>query len=107
MDDSAAKANLHTYLRHERAAVLAKLDGLSEYDARRPLTATGTNLLGLVKHVARSSTALPRNRCPGGRTPTAAISGRPRTRPAIRSSGSTGARGNTRTRRSTSFPSTP
>ena len=35
-----------------RAAVLAKLDGLSEYDVRRPLTATGTNLLGLVKHLA-------------------------------------------------------
>ncbi len=29
-----------------------KLEGLSEYDARRPLTPTGTNLLGLVKHVA-------------------------------------------------------
>ena len=29
-----------------------KLDGLSEYDIRRPLTATGTNLLGLVKHNA-------------------------------------------------------
>jgi hypothetical protein len=29
-----------------------KLDGLSEYDARRPLTPTGTNLLGLVKHLA-------------------------------------------------------
>jgi hypothetical protein len=28
-----------------------KLDGLSEYDARRPMTPTGTNLLGLVKHV--------------------------------------------------------
>ncbi|MFF1422881.1 DUF664 domain-containing protein, partial [Streptomyces sp. NPDC058280] len=33
-------------------ALLWKLGGLSEYDARRPLTATGTNLLGLVKHVA-------------------------------------------------------
>lgn len=52
MDDSAAKANLHNYLKHEREAVLAKLDGLSEYDVRRPLTATGTNLLGLVKHLA-------------------------------------------------------
>lgn len=51
MDDSAAKANLHTYLKHERAAVLAKLDGLPEHDVRRPLTATGTNLLGLVKHL--------------------------------------------------------
>jgi hypothetical protein len=28
-----------------------KLDGLSEYDARRPMTPTGTNLLDLVKHV--------------------------------------------------------
>lgn len=26
--------------------------GLAEYDARRPLTPTGTNLLGLVKHLA-------------------------------------------------------
>jgi uncharacterized damage-inducible protein DinB len=29
-----------------------KLEGLSEYDARRPMVPTGTNLLGLVKHVA-------------------------------------------------------
>jgi hypothetical protein len=27
-------------------------NGLSEYDIRRPLTVTGTNLLGLVKHMA-------------------------------------------------------
>ncbi|MDQ3306763.1 MAG: DinB family protein [Actinomycetota bacterium] len=32
--------------------MLWKLDGLSEYDVRRPLTATGTNLLGLVKHLS-------------------------------------------------------
>ncbi len=31
---------------------IAKIGGLSEYDVRRPLTVTGTNLLGLVKHVA-------------------------------------------------------
>ena len=43
---------LHSYLRTRRADLLGKLDGLSEYDARRPMTATGTNLLGLVKHVA-------------------------------------------------------
>ncbi len=49
MDD---KAMLHSYLRTRRADLLAKLDGLDEYDARRPLTPTGTNLLGLVKHVA-------------------------------------------------------
>lgn len=52
MDADAAKVNLHTYLKHERQAVLAKLDGLSEYDVRRPMTVTGTNLLGLVKHHA-------------------------------------------------------
>jgi uncharacterized damage-inducible protein DinB len=52
MDDSDPKATLHRYLRAAREAVLWKLDGLSEYDARRPLTPTGTNLLGLVKHLA-------------------------------------------------------
>src|SRR5690242_11717606 len=30
--------------------LLWKLDGLAEYDVRRPLTPSGTNLLGLVKH---------------------------------------------------------
>jgi len=29
-----------------------KLDGLPEYDIRRPMVPTGTNLLGLVKHLA-------------------------------------------------------
>lgn len=52
MIDEFAKQNLHERLRRDRKALLWKLDGLSEYDARRPLTATGTNLLGLVKHVA-------------------------------------------------------
>lgn len=46
------KATLHRYLRTRRDDLLAKLDGLGEYDVRRPLTPTGTNLLGLVKHVA-------------------------------------------------------
>jgi uncharacterized damage-inducible protein DinB len=46
------KAVLHRYLQRAREALLWKLDGLSEYDVRRPLTPTGTNLLGLVKHVA-------------------------------------------------------
>jgi len=49
MDD---KEILHRYLRLRRAELLAKLDGLDDYDVRRPLTPTGTNLLGLVKHVA-------------------------------------------------------
>ncbi|MEW2529314.1 DinB family protein [Streptomyces sp. NPDC047071] len=52
MIDEFAKDNLHRRLRRDRTALLWKLDGLSEYDVRRPLTATGTNLLGLVKHVA-------------------------------------------------------
>ncbi|MET9352905.1 DinB family protein [Streptomyces sp. NPDC006617] len=52
MIDEFAKSNLHGRLRRDREALLWKLDGLSEYDVRRPLTATGTNLLGLVKHVA-------------------------------------------------------
>lgn len=47
-----AKADLHRYLQIARDVLLWKLDGVSEYDARRPLTPTGTNLLGLVKHVA-------------------------------------------------------
>ena len=46
------KAVLHRYLRMRRDDLLGKLDGLSEYDVRRPLTPTGTSLLGLVKHVA-------------------------------------------------------
>jgi hypothetical protein len=51
MTGSDAKAGLHSYLRSAREAVLWKIDGLSEYDIRRPLTPTGTNLLGLVKHL--------------------------------------------------------
>lgn len=46
------KATLQGYLALRRADLLGKLDGLGEYDIRRPLTPTGTNLLGLVKHVA-------------------------------------------------------
>jgi len=50
--DTDAKDVLHRYLRRQREGLVDKLDGLDEYDARRPLTGTGTNLLGLVKHVA-------------------------------------------------------
>ena len=46
------KAHLKRYLQTGRDALLWKLDGLDEYAIRRPLTPTGTNLLGLVKHVA-------------------------------------------------------
>jgi uncharacterized damage-inducible protein DinB len=46
------KAVLQRYLQTAREALLWKLDGLPEYAVRRPMTPTGTNLLGLVKHVA-------------------------------------------------------
>jgi hypothetical protein len=52
MIDEFAKEYLHDDLRWIREAIVWKLDGLSEYDIRRPLTPTGTNLLGLIKHMA-------------------------------------------------------
>jgi uncharacterized damage-inducible protein DinB len=52
MTDAAQKEHLLRYLRSAGDALLWKLDGCSEYDVRRPLLPTGTNLLGLVKHVA-------------------------------------------------------
>lgn len=52
MTEPDPKADLRRYLQDGRDALLWKLDGLSEYDIRRPLVPTGTNLLGLVKHVA-------------------------------------------------------
>ncbi|ROP56620.1 MULTISPECIES: DinB family protein [unclassified Rathayibacter] len=54
IDPSSAhqKQTLLRYLQEGRNALLQKLDGLGEYDLRRPLVPTGTNLLGLVKHVS-------------------------------------------------------
>ena len=52
MTGSDPKADLHRYLQDAREALLWKLDGLSEYNIRRPMVPTGTNLLGLIKHVA-------------------------------------------------------
>ncbi|MFE0701063.1 DinB family protein [Streptomyces sp. NPDC058872] len=52
MEPNTPKDDLHRYLKAARESVVWKLDGLSEYDVRRPLTPTGTNLLGLVKHLA-------------------------------------------------------
>ncbi|WP_434965882.1 DinB family protein [Janibacter indicus] len=49
---SDLKTVLHDMLKAQRAALLLKLEGLDEYEARRPRTPTGTNLLGLVKHSA-------------------------------------------------------
>lgn len=46
------KTALKSYLQRGRDALIWKLDGLSERQLRTPLTPTGTNLLGVVKHVA-------------------------------------------------------
>ena len=51
------KQILHRYLDKHRTALLAKLDGLGEREVRWPMTPTGTNLLGLVKHVASNELA--------------------------------------------------
>jgi len=40
------------YLQRERDNLIGTLDGVSDYDARRPMTTSGTSLLGLLKHVA-------------------------------------------------------
>lgn len=45
-------AVLQRYLQRSRDAVVAAVEGVGEHDARRSLTPTGTNLLGLVKHLA-------------------------------------------------------
>ncbi|GAB3550663.1 DinB family protein [Arthrobacter tumbae] len=52
MIDGAAKAHLHERHRDVREQLVEKLKGLSEYDVRRPMSRTGTNLLGLIKHLA-------------------------------------------------------
>lgn len=52
MAETDPKAVVRLYLQTARDSLLWKLEGLSEYDIRRPLTPTGTNLLGLVKHAA-------------------------------------------------------
>lgn len=51
-EPSSMKDDLHQYLRIARENMLWKLDGLTEYQKRRPMTPTGTNLLGLIKHLA-------------------------------------------------------
>ncbi len=52
MTETEQKADLHRYLQAAREALVWKLEGLSDYDIRRPMVPTGTNLLGLIKHVA-------------------------------------------------------
>lgn len=43
--------DLRHYLQQGRDAVMRGLSGLEDYDARRPLTPSGSNILGLVKHL--------------------------------------------------------
>jgi hypothetical protein len=113
MTKSEPKADLLLYLQSARDALLWKLDGLSEYDIRRPLTPTGTNLLGLVKHVTgvelgylgatfERSSGEPMPWLDDDAEPIRTI-GRPPTSLASRSSSVTAARGRTRTRPSTRF----
>jgi hypothetical protein len=46
------RSAIHRYLEKERSALHAKLDRVGEREVRWPMTQTGTNLLGLLKHVA-------------------------------------------------------
>ena len=50
--DGGVKQVLHRYLKGLHRDLLWKLSGLGEQEARWPRTRTGTNLLGLLKHVA-------------------------------------------------------
>jgi hypothetical protein len=50
------KEYLHARLRGVRDILLWKLEGLSDGAIRRPMTRSGTNLLGLVKHVMGGET---------------------------------------------------
>jgi uncharacterized damage-inducible protein DinB len=49
-DMADPKTALHHYLQEARDALVWKLDGLDERDARLPRTPTGNNLLGVLKH---------------------------------------------------------
>ncbi len=51
MSGTSLADDLRHYLQQSRDSVVRSLDGLSEYDARRPLAPSGTNLLGVVKHL--------------------------------------------------------
>ncbi|MBK7820788.1 MAG: DinB family protein [Tessaracoccus sp.] len=46
------KDSLVSYLASVRSALIGKVEGVSERDARSPRTVTGTNLAGLLKHCA-------------------------------------------------------
>ena len=50
MDEEFERETLTRWFSRQFDDLLSKVDGLTEYDARRPLAPTGTNLLGLVQH---------------------------------------------------------
>jgi uncharacterized damage-inducible protein DinB len=50
--DAPEKESLEATLDFHRATIKWKLEGLSLEDAARPMTPTGTKLLGIVKHLA-------------------------------------------------------
>jgi uncharacterized damage-inducible protein DinB len=45
------KSTLKSYIDARREALISKVEDLSEREARLPRTPTGTNLLGIIKHV--------------------------------------------------------
>lgn len=71
MDHEFERQSLLRYFERTFDDLLTKIDGLSEYDARRPLTPSGTNLLGLVQHVG--AVVLEYARLPWGREPGRAL----------------------------------
>ena len=50
--EGSEKDLLEAFLDYHRATLMQKTAGLSEHDLRREMTASGTSLLGLVKHLA-------------------------------------------------------
>lgn len=52
LDGNDIKRHLWRDLQAQRDALLAKIDGVSERDLRRPRTQSGTSLLGILKHAA-------------------------------------------------------
>ncbi|WP_237715846.1 DUF664 domain-containing protein [Arthrobacter sp. M2012083] len=52
IDKSGREAQLREYLNDAREAILWKCEGLSDAQARTPLTPTGTHVMGLLLHLA-------------------------------------------------------
>lgn len=51
MPSTPIRPDDHGYLQDARGQVLLSVEGLDEYALRHPMTPTGTNLLGVVKHL--------------------------------------------------------